>query len=127
MAAGATWDRNNSWASADLSPVLDLAARTGAGVQIRDQAGDTVASLPGFAKETGPQSSDPSSSGARGLAWPWPGPPVPASTPTDYTLLTILLRAIAGAAGLAALLALLTGLAVARRITRPVTRLIAVT
>ena len=42
-------------------------------------------------------------------------------------LQTALLRAIAGAAGLAALLALLTGLAVARRITRPVSRLIAVT
>ena len=40
-------------------------------------------------------------------------------TATDYVLLTALLRAIAGAAGLAALLALLTGLAVARRITRP--------
>jgi signal transduction histidine kinase len=45
----------------------------------------------------------------------------------DRVLESALLRAIAGAAGLAALLALLTGLAVARRITRPVTRLIAVT
>ena len=45
----------------------------------------------------------------------------------DDVLQTALLRAIAGAAGLAALLALLTGLAVARRITRPVARLIAVT
>ena len=45
----------------------------------------------------------------------------------DRVLETALLRAIAGAAGLAALLALLTGLAVARRITRPVTRLIAAT
>ena len=45
----------------------------------------------------------------------------------DRVLQAALLRAIAGAAGLAALLALLTGLAVARRITRPVTRLIAVT
>ena len=45
----------------------------------------------------------------------------------DRGLKTALLRAIAGAAGLAALLALLTGLAVARRITRPVIRLIAVT
>ena len=45
----------------------------------------------------------------------------------DRVLKTALLRAIAGAAGLAALLALLTGLAVARRITRPVIRLIAVT
>ena len=45
----------------------------------------------------------------------------------DRSLQTALLRAIAGAAGLAALLALLTGLAVARRITRPVIRLIAAT
>jgi two-component system sensor histidine kinase BaeS len=45
----------------------------------------------------------------------------------NHTLQTALLRAIAGAAGLAAVLALLTGLAVARRITRPVGELIAVT
>ena len=45
----------------------------------------------------------------------------------EHTLRTALLRAIAGAAGLAALLALLTGLAVARRITRPVERIITVT
>jgi signal transduction histidine kinase len=45
----------------------------------------------------------------------------------DAVLRTALLRAIAGAAGLAALLALVTGLGVARRITRPVARLIAVT
>jgi two-component system sensor histidine kinase BaeS len=45
----------------------------------------------------------------------------------DHGLQIALLRAISGAAGLAALLALLTGLAVARRITRPVERIIAVT
>src|ERR1700733_5561308 len=45
----------------------------------------------------------------------------------DHALRTALLRAIAGAAGLAALLAMLTGLAMARRITRPVERIIAVT
>jgi signal transduction histidine kinase len=45
----------------------------------------------------------------------------------DHSLQLALLRAIAGTAGLAALAALLTGLAVARRITRPVTRIIAVT
>jgi CheY-like chemotaxis protein len=37
-----------------------------------------------------------------------------------------LLRAVAGTAGLAALLALVTGLVVARRITRPIARLITV-
>ena len=45
----------------------------------------------------------------------------------DNVLRTALLRAIAGTAGLAALLALVTGLGVARRITRPVNRLITVT
>ena len=46
---------------------------------------------------------------------------------TAAALKTALLRAIAGAAGLAALLALVTGLGVARWLTRPVVRLIAVT
>ena len=45
----------------------------------------------------------------------------------DNILRTALLRAIAGTAGLAALLALVTGLGVARRITRPIARLITVT
>jgi signal transduction histidine kinase len=45
----------------------------------------------------------------------------------DQTLRAALLNAIAGAAGLAAVLALLAGLAAARRITRPVERLIGVT
>jgi two-component system, OmpR family, sensor histidine kinase BaeS len=45
----------------------------------------------------------------------------------DRALEVALLRAIAGAAGLAALAAMLTGLAVARRITRPVEKIIAVT
>jgi two-component system, OmpR family, sensor histidine kinase BaeS len=45
----------------------------------------------------------------------------------EQNLRTALLRAIAGAAGLAALLALLTGLLLARRITRPVERIITVT
>ena len=57
VAAGAAWDRNNSWASADLSPVLDLAERTGVAVQVRDQAGHAVASSPGFTAQPGPPSS----------------------------------------------------------------------
>ena len=48
-AAGAAWDGNHTWSSADLSPVLDLAARTGAAVQVRDQAGHVVDSSPAFA------------------------------------------------------------------------------
>ena len=57
VAAGAVWGQNNTWASADLSPVLDLAARTGEAVQIRDQAGHVVVSSPGFDTAPGPQSS----------------------------------------------------------------------
>jgi hypothetical protein len=59
VAAGAAWDRGDSWAAADLSPVLDLAARTGADVQVRDQAGHGVATSPGFAGQAGPQSTAP--------------------------------------------------------------------
>src|SRR5580704_10066629 len=51
-AAAAAWDRGDSWASADLSPVLDLATRTGAEVQIRDQASRVVIASPGFAGQT---------------------------------------------------------------------------
>src|SRR5262245_32034736 len=53
LAAGGAWDRRNSWAGAELSPVLDLAARTGADVQIRDQAGRPIAATPGFAAHRG--------------------------------------------------------------------------
>jgi signal transduction histidine kinase len=127
FAAGAAWEGNHTWSSADLSPVLDFAAQTGAAVQINDQAGHVVLSSPAFATANGPQSSP-----AIVVRGERVGTAVVRSTGTglaaaDHVLQTALLRAIAGAAGLAALLALLTGLAVARRITRPVNRLIAAT
>jgi two-component system sensor histidine kinase BaeS len=127
VAAGAAWDRTGSWASADLSPVLGLAANSGLDIEIRDAAGRTVAASPGFAASTEPASTAPVT--ARGqrigtAAAAFTGSGLGAA---DNVLRAALLRAIAGAAGLAALLALLTGLAVARRITRPVARLIAVT
>ena len=129
VAAAAAWDRSSdSWASADLSPVLDLAAHTGADVQIRDPAGQVKAHSPGFAAQaSAPQYSAPVT--VRGQR---EGEAIVRFTGSglggaDRGLEVALLRAIAGAAGLAALLALLTGLAVARRITRPVERIIAVT
>jgi two-component system, OmpR family, sensor histidine kinase BaeS len=128
VAAGAAWDRNNSWTGADLSPTLDLAARTGADVEILDRAGQVVAISPGFVANAGdPQFSAPVTV-RRGPV----GQAVVRFTgaglgQADHSLQLALLRAIAGTAGLAALAALLTGLAVARRITRPVTRIIAVT
>ena len=128
VAAGSAWDRNHNWRFADLSPALDLVARTGAGARILAPSGQQVAKSPGFpAHAHGAQLSRPivvqgervgtavvrfTGSGLGGA---------------DEALEIALLRAIAGASGLAALLALLTGLAVARRITRPVTRLIRVT
>ncbi len=126
-AAGTAWERGNTWSSTDLSLVFDAATSTGSAVQIRDQAGNLVASSPGFATATGPQLSPPVVVHRERV-----GTAVVRSTGSglnaaDRVLKIALLRAIAGAAGLAALLALLTGLAVARRITRPVTRLIAVT
>ena len=127
VAAGAAWDRNNSWASADLSPVLDLAERTGVAVQVRDQAGHAVASSPGFTAQPGPPSS--AAVVVRGQRMGEAVARFTGSglTAADRRLQAALLRAIAGAAGLAALVALVTGLVAARRITRPVAKLIAVT
>lgn len=127
LAAGAVWDQNGTWAGTGLSPVLDLAARTGTNVQVRDAAGHAVASSKGFAGQTGPQASAPVLVGGQQV-----GTVVARSTGSglyaaDRVLQTALLRAIAGAAGLAALLALATALVMARRITRPVARLITAT
>jgi two-component system sensor histidine kinase BaeS len=127
VAAGAAWDRGEGWASADLLPVVDLATSTGADVQVRDLAGRPIASSAQFSRAAGPQSSAPVV--VRGqrigqVVVRFTGSGLSAS---DQVLKADLLRAIAGAAGLAALLALATGLVVARRITRPVARLITVT
>jgi two-component system sensor histidine kinase BaeS len=128
VAAGAAWDKNDSWTTADLTPVLDLAGQAGADVQIRNRQGSVVTSSPGFAS----QSSSPAThapimvggvrAGQADVRFTGSG-----LASADHALRTALLRAIFGAAGLAALLALLTGLAMARRITRPVERIIAVT
>src|ERR1700726_2428630 len=127
-AAAASWGRGDSWASADLSPVLDLSTRTGAEAKIRDLAGRVVIASPGFAAQAAaPEQSAPILvSGDRG------GRAVVRFTNSglasaDRVLQRDLLQAIFGAAGLAAVLALLTGLAMARRIPRPVERIIAVT
>ncbi len=128
LAAGTAWAQAGRWDQADLSPVLDMAARTGSDAQIRDQAGHSVASSPRFAAHTA------------GLQFRVPivvhgqrvGLAVTRFTGSglggaDAALQSALLRAIAGAAGLAALLALVAGLVVARRITRPVAALLAAT
>ena len=127
VAAGAAWDKNDSWKLADLSPVLDLAKQTGLDVQFRDQAGHPVSSSPGFAAQAGAQSSAPVQVGGQRIGDVTARFTGSGLSAADRVLQSDLLRAIAGAAGLAALLALLTGLVVARRITRPVARLLTVT
>ena len=127
VAAGAAWDRNNSWASADLSPILDLAERTGVAVQVRDQAGHAVASSPGFTAQPGPPSRAAVVVRGQRMGEAIARFTGSGLTAADRRLQAALLGAIAGAAGLAALLALVTGLLAARRITRPVAKLIAVT
>ncbi len=127
FAAGVAYDQHDTWSTADLSLVVDQAASTGAAVEILDQAGTDIKHSNDFTSGSGPPVSQPIT--VRGQRV---GTAVVRITGSglgaaDRGLKTALLRAIAGAAGLAALLALLTGLAVARRITRPVTRLIAAT
>jgi two-component system sensor histidine kinase BaeS len=128
VAAGAAWGRNDNWAGADLAPVLDLAVRAGADVEVRDQAGRAAAVSPGFhSHAASPQVSRPIVVNRQRVGEAvvrFPGTGLGAA---GDALRTSLWRAIAGAAGLATLLALVTGLAVARRITRPVERLIAAT
>jgi two-component system, OmpR family, sensor histidine kinase BaeS len=128
FSAAAAWDENKSWAAANLSPALELAARTGAYAQIRDQAGHVVAASPGFAL-TSPAARYRAPVVMRGHPV---GEAVVGFTSAglgqaDRALQTDLLQAILGAAGLGALLALLVGLALARRLTLPVDRIIAVT
>jgi two-component system, OmpR family, sensor histidine kinase BaeS len=129
VAAGGAWTRTGGWDRPDLVPVLKLAARVGAQVQVRDRSGRQVDATNGFAASAGkPQLP----AHAIIVGGERVGQVVVRFTGTglgraDQALQTALLQAIAGAAGLAAVVALLTGLAVARRITRPVERLIEVT
>jgi two-component system, OmpR family, sensor histidine kinase BaeS len=128
VAAAAAYEREDSWSSADLSPVLDLAAHTGAEIQIHDRAGRVVSHSRGFAA----QASAPQFSATATVRGRTVGRVLVRFTGSglggaDRGLQIALLRAISFAAGVAALGALLTGLAVARRITRPVERIIGVT
>jgi two-component system, OmpR family, sensor histidine kinase BaeS len=125
VAAGAAWERTGSWAGADLSPALDLAARTGADAQIRDTTGAVVAVSQGYAAQSG----KPMFRSAVVVHGRRVGVTVVRFTgaglaSADHALVIALLRALAAAAGLAALVALVTALAIARRLSLPVARII---
>jgi two-component system, OmpR family, sensor histidine kinase BaeS len=126
-AAGAAWERTGSWAGADLSPTLALAARTGADAQIRDTGGAVVAVSPGYGRQSGRPMFRSSVVVHRRAV----GTAIVRFTGTglataDHALEVDLLRALTVAAGLAAVVALVTALVIARRLTLPVARIISV-
>ncbi len=127
VAAAGSWNADRGWAGADLTPVLDVAAHSGVQLQVRDDAGHPIATTSGFSAAQEPKSSEPVRVNGRQVGTVQVGLTASGLGAADNVLRTALLRAIAGTAGLAALLALIAGLGVARRITRPVTRLITVT
>ena len=127
VAAAKSWQQNQGWASADLAPLLEVAAQTGVRLQVRDTGGRTVAATIGFAAADGSTASEPVLVRGHQEGSVLVGLTASGLGAADAVLRTALLRAIAGTAGLAALLALVTGLGLSRRITRPVARLIAVT
>jgi signal transduction histidine kinase len=127
VAAGKSYQQNNGWAATDLNPALEVARSSGVQVQVSDVAGHVVAATGGFDAATGPRSSEPVLADGRRVGSVRVSLTGSGLGATDSVLRTALLRAIAGTAGLAALLALIVGLGVARLITRPVARLIAVT
>jgi len=127
VAAGAAWEEPGDWSHADLHLVMDAGNRIGADFEVTDDAGRIVAASPGFSSSVQPLQGAPVIVHGRRvgrIAVRLTGHGLPAA---DTVLRSTLWRAIAGAAGLAALLALLAGLLVARRITRPVSRLTEVT
>ncbi|MFY9777081.1 MAG: hypothetical protein WAK28_21140, partial [Trebonia sp.] len=58
VTAAASWSQDQGWAGADLTPVLELAQRSGLKLQVQDANGHAVATTPGFAA-TGSQSTEP--------------------------------------------------------------------
>ena len=126
-AAGAAWRPNNTWNGADLSSALELASRTGADAEIVDASGTMIASSPDFTAEAGsPQFSANVTVGGQRVGRAIARFSGSGLGTADHALRAALVRAVAAAAGLAALLALFAGLALSRRITRPVTHIISV-
>jgi two-component system, OmpR family, sensor histidine kinase BaeS len=127
VSAGSSWEQNHGWAGSELIPIINFAEHTGVRLLVRDAAGRAVAATSGFAAAPGTTDSAPVLVGGQRVGSVLAGLTASGLGAADAVLRTALLRAIAGTAGLAALLALLVGLGVARRITRPVARLISVT
>jgi two-component system sensor histidine kinase BaeS len=127
VVAGTAWEVGSGWSAADLRTMIDASRRVGVDIQVSDNAGRILATSPGFSAATQP--TQPAavivlSRRVGTIAVRLTSSGIPAA---GGVLRSALLRAIVSAAGVAALLALAAGLLAARRITRPVGRLIEVT
>jgi two-component system sensor histidine kinase BaeS len=111
------------WSRADLMQATDLTSKIGAQVRISDQSGRTVLVTPGFTRRNGPTDRAPVMVGKQRVGMVSVRFQAGIGR-ADQRLRSGFWRAIAGAAGLAAVLALLVAVAMSRRITRPVVRLI---
>jgi two-component system, OmpR family, sensor histidine kinase BaeS len=112
------------WSDADLRPALELASQSGTDVAILDNDGHTVASTisdPTTVSDShrSPITLNGSQIGTLVVKFNHRGLVASADN-----LRSSLSAAVIGAAGLAALLALVSGLLIARRLSRPVDRLI---
>ena len=122
---GASRAEASSWVATDFKSATDLADKLNADIKVMTNSGAVVRVTPGFASGKGPESQSPVivSGHQDGLVTLRFGPGLGTA---DTRLRTEFWRAIAGASGLAAVLALLVAVAVSRRLTRPVDRLIEV-
>ncbi|HEX5293143.1 MAG TPA: ATP-binding protein [Streptosporangiaceae bacterium] len=111
------------WSRAHLMQATDLTSKIGAQVRISDQSGRTVLVTPGFTHRNGPTDRVPVMVGKQRVGMVSVRFQAGIGR-ADQRLRSGFWRAIAGAAGLAAVLALLVAVAMSRRITRPVVRLI---
>jgi len=116
VAAGAAYEPAG-WEPADLSPIIDLDARAGAAMQTTNMAGRIIPTVS--------QRREPVLVRGRHVGWVTIrfGRGGLRAAVTEF--LAERWRARTGAAGIAVLLALLVGLAVSRRITLPLERLLA--
>jgi two-component system sensor histidine kinase BaeS len=126
-AAANSWQEHKGWSGVGLRSALALAEGTGLQLQLRDTVGHAVVASDDFKAVTGPVASEPVLVKGNQVGSVSVGLTATGLGAADGVLRSALLRAIAGTAGLAALLGLVVGLGVARRITRPVARLISVT
>ncbi|HUZ52723.1 MAG TPA: HAMP domain-containing sensor histidine kinase [Streptosporangiaceae bacterium] len=124
IAAGVAYG-NAGWPRADLAPLTDLVAHTGAAVQVRNLAGQVIDASPGFAsRHHGPQLSEPVRVRGRRVGM--------VAVRFDDSGLGAAIqrfqahrwRARITAASAAALIALVAALLISRRITSSVDRLI---